>query len=165
MLRLSQEAGRIGSYDWAIGGSHNYWSDEQCRLFGIEPSGGKSISTELWQSIIHPDDLPAVLQKIAEIVETGGSSEIEHRIVGPSGVRWLHGRGQLLREPGKPTRLIGINMDVTERRALEDNLRELTRTLEQRVEQEVAAKEAALEQAGACRENPLDRRTDRWGGP
>ncbi|MEP6836941.1 MAG: ATP-binding protein [Bradyrhizobium sp.] len=144
MLRLSQEAGRIGSYDWAIGGSHNYWSDEHCRLFGIEPSGGKSVSTELWQSIIHPDDLPAVLQKIAEIVETGGSSEIEHRIVGPNGVRWLHGRGQLLREPGKPTRLIGINMDVTERRALEDNLRELTRTLEQRVEQEVSAKEAAL---------------------
>jgi PAS domain-containing protein len=98
MLRLSQEAGRIGSYDWAIGGSHNYWSNEHCRLFGFEPSGGKSIPSELWCSIIHPDDLATVEQKISEIIETGGSSEIEHRIVGPNGVRWLHGRGQLLRE-------------------------------------------------------------------
>jgi PAS domain S-box-containing protein len=144
MLRLSQEAGQIGSYDWAIDGSHNYWSDEHCRLFGVEPSGGKSIPIERWRSIIHPDDLARVEQRIADIFETGGSGDIEHRIQRPDGVRWLYGRGQLLREPGKPTRLIGINMDITERRNLEDNLRELTRTLEQRVEQEVSAKEAAL---------------------
>jgi signal transduction histidine kinase len=58
-------------------------------------------------------------------------------------VRWLYGRGQLVREKGKPTRLIGINMDITERKLLEQELRELTRTLEKRVEQEVAAREAA----------------------
>jgi PAS domain S-box-containing protein len=142
-LRLSQEAGHIGSYDWDIGGGHNHWSDEQCRLHGIEPSGGKPISIELWRSLMYPDDLPAIEQKIAEIIETGGYAELEHRIRGPNGVRWVYSRGQLIREEGKPTRLVGINMDITERRILEDELRELTRTLEQRVEQEVAAKEAA----------------------
>lgn len=142
LLRLSLEAAHIGSYDWQINGGPNLWSDEHCRLFGIEPSGGRSIPTELWREIIHPDDLPMVEQRIAEIIETGGSGEIEHRIRTPRGVRWLYGRGQLLREQGKPTRLIGINMDVTERRVLEDEFRELTRTLEKRVEQEVAAREA-----------------------
>jgi PAS domain S-box-containing protein len=142
LLRLSQEAGHIGSYDWDIGGGHNYWSDEQCRLHGIEPSGGKSIPIAVWRQVIHPDDLAAVESKIREIIERGGSAEIEHRIVRPDGVRWLYGRGQIVREEGKPTRLIGINMDITERRALEDNLRELTRTLEERVQQEVAAREA-----------------------
>lgn len=143
LLRLSQEAAHIGSYDWHIGGGPNLWSDEHCRLFGIEPSGGRSIPTELWQEIIHPDDLPMLEQRIAEIIETGGSGEIEHRIRTARGVRWLYGRGQLVREKGKPTRLIGINMDITERKLLEDELRELTRTLEKRVEQEVAAREAA----------------------
>jgi PAS domain S-box-containing protein len=143
LLRLSQEAGHIGSYDWDIGGGHNYWSDEQCRLHGIEPSGGRSIPIELWRSIMHPDDLPAVEKKISEIIATGGSSEIEHRIRSPNGVRWLYSRGQIVREAGKPTRLVGINMDITERRSLEDSLRELTRTLEQRVEQEVTAREVA----------------------
>ena len=146
MLRLSQEAGHIGSYDWAIGGSHNYWSDEHCRLFGIEPSGGKSIPIEQWRSIVHPDDLAVIEQKISEIIATGGSAEIEHRIQGPNGVRWLYGRGQIVQEKGKPTRLIGINMDITERRNLEDELRELTQTLEQRVKQEVAGREAAQNQ-------------------
>lgn len=74
LLRLSQEAGHIGSYDWDIGGGHNYWSDEQCRLHGIEPSGGKSIPIEAWRRVVHPDDLDAVERKIREIIERGGSS-------------------------------------------------------------------------------------------
>lgn len=143
LLRLSQEAGHIGSYDWGIGGGPNLWSDEQCRLYGIEPSNGRSIPIEVWRNIMHPEDLPVVEQKIAEIIETGGSGEIEHRIRGPNGVRWIYSRGHIVSEQGKPTRLIGINMDITERRTLEDDLRELTRTLEQRVEQEVVAREAA----------------------
>jgi signal transduction histidine kinase len=143
LLRLSQEAGHIGSYDWDIEGGPNLWSDEQCRLHGIEPSGARSITVEEWRSLMHPDDLPMIEQRLADIIETGGSGELEHRIQGPHGVRWIYSRGQIIREPGKPTRLIGINMDITERRKLEDELRELTRTLEQRVEQEVAAREAA----------------------
>ncbi|WP_291861938.1 ATP-binding protein [Bradyrhizobium sp.] len=143
LLRLSQEAGHIGSYDWDIGGGPNLWSDEQCRLHGIEPSGARSISIDEWRNLMHPDDLPVIEQRLADIIETGGSGELEHRIRGPNGVRWIYSRGQIVREPGKPTRLIGINMDITERRKLEDDLRELTRTLEQRVEQEVAAREAA----------------------
>jgi PAS domain S-box-containing protein len=143
LLRLSQEAGHIGSYDFDIGGGPNLWSDEQCRLYGIEPSGGRSIPIEVWRNIVHPEDLARVEQSIAEIIKTGGSGEIEHRICGPNGVRWMYSRAQIVRGPGMPTRLIGINMDITERRALEDDLRELTRTLEQRVEQEVVAREAA----------------------
>ena len=143
LLRLSQEAGHIGSYDWDIGGGPNLWSDEQCRLHGIEPSGARSISIDEWRNLMHPDDLPMIEQNLADIIETGGSGELEHRIRGPNGVRWIYSRGQIVREPGKATRLIGINMDITERRKLEDDLRELTRTLEQRVEQEVAAREAA----------------------
>ena len=113
LLRLSQEAGHIGSYDWDIGGGANLWSDEQCRLYGIEPSGGQSVPTEVWRSIVHPDDLSRVEQSITEIVRTGGSGEIEHRICGPNGVRWMYSRAQIVRGQGKPTRLIGINMDIT----------------------------------------------------
>ena len=143
LLRISQEAAHVGSYDWDIGGGHNYWSDELCRLYGVEPYGGRSVPVEVWRKIMYPEDLPAIEKKILELIETGGSSEFEHRIRGPRGVRWMYTRAQLVREPGKPTRLIGINMDITERRTLEDNLRELSRTLEQRVEQEVSAREAA----------------------
>ncbi len=143
LLRLSQEAAHIGSYDWDIGGGPNLWSDEQCRLHGIEPAGSRSIPVDLWRSLMHPEDLPMLEQRQADIIESGGSGELEHRIRGPNGVRWIYSRGQIVREAGKPTRLIGINMDITERRKLEDDLRELTRTLEQRVEQEVAAREAA----------------------
>ena len=64
---------------------------------------------------MYPDDLPAIENKIAEVIETGGYAELEHRIQGPNGVRWVYSRGRLIREEGKPTRLVGINMDIAER--------------------------------------------------
>ncbi len=69
LLRLSQEAGHIGSYDWDIEGGPNLWSDEQCRLHGIEPSGARSITVDEWRSLMHPDDLAFVEQRIGDIIE------------------------------------------------------------------------------------------------
>jgi signal transduction histidine kinase/ActR/RegA family two-component response regulator len=57
-------------------------------------------------------------------------------------------RAHVLRDQdGSAVRMVGIDMDITERRLLEDELRSLTRTLELRIEQEVAAREAAQARA------------------
>ena len=143
MLRLSQEAGHIGSYEWHLPNGPNYWSDEMCRLHGTEPARGQSVPLEVWRNSIYPDDLAILEERISELLKSGKYSEIEYRVRGPHGVRWLHGRGHVVREDGKPTKLIGINIDVTERREIEDYRRNQTAILEARVAQEVMARELA----------------------
>jgi PAS domain S-box-containing protein len=143
MLRLSQEAGHIGSYEWHLPDGPNYWSDEMCRLHGVEPSRGQSVPLDVWRNAIHPDDLATLEERIIELLRSGNYSEIEYRVQGRDGIRWLHGRGHVVREDGGPKKLIGINIDVTERRAVEDYRRDQTRLLEDRVAQEVAARELA----------------------
>lgn len=143
LLRLSQEAGQIGSWDWDLESNEVRWSDFQFRQFGFEPTGGKPVPVEAWRSLVSPDDLPRLDQTLKSLFDSGNSSEMEYRINLPRGQRWFLSRVHVRRnESGKAVHLLGIDMDITERRALEENLRELNRTLEKRVQEEVAGREA-----------------------
>jgi signal transduction histidine kinase len=97
---------------------------------------------------VHPDDIARAetAMRAAAANETG--AEIEYRIVTPDGIRWMNRRAQLFRDKNSTAvRMIGTDMDVTERRVLEDELRVITRTLETRVQEEVAARQAAQARA------------------
>jgi PAS domain S-box-containing protein len=147
-LQLSQAAGRIGSWDWDIAGDRLYWSDLQCRQFGVDTAARDQVTYETWRRVVHPDDLPAVARKLRAALKDHAEFEIEYRIFSPSGVRWLIGRAHIFADSsGRAARMIGIDMDITDRRVLEDELRELTKTLETRVQQEVAARQAAQARA------------------
>src|SRR6185295_15497403 len=68
----------------------------------------------------------------------GGGMEYrsEYRIIRPSDgqVRWIHVRAEIERAPdGKPLRLVGAHIDITERRRAEEALRRLNETLEQQI--------------------------------
>ena len=144
LLRLSQEAGQIGSWDWNLESNEVRWSDFQFRQFGFVPAAGEPVPIEVWRSLVSSDDLPKLDRALRSLFECGESSEMEYRINLPRGQRWFLSRVHVRRnESGKAVHLLGIDMDITERRILEDNLRELNRTLENRVHEEVAAREAA----------------------
>src|SRR5690606_14972414 len=72
-----------------------------------------------------------VLAALRLALETRGEFESEFRNVQPNGtVRWLRGRGCVLtNEAGKPERLIGVGMDVSERRRMEEELRQQAQDL------------------------------------
>ena len=143
LLRLSQQVGRIGSWDWHLGTNTSHWSDQQYRLFGIEPRGGQPLSPEAWRAMVHPDDHDRIEQRLRRLIIAGDSDESEYRIFRPDGMRWIFTRAHAIRNSrGKAERLIGVDIDITERRATEDELRDLTRNLETRVQEAVAAREA-----------------------
>jgi PAS domain S-box-containing protein len=86
-----------------------------------------------WQSLVHDDDRAAWQRGIEECGE-GRSDlfELEFRVRAKDGsFRWIHSRGQVVREDGRPVRLIGVGMDVTERRRAEEDREELQRQLHQ----------------------------------
>ena len=78
---------------------------------------------ESWRTI-HPDDAPRLMEMRRRLLETGGRVETEFRMVRPDGVeRMLFVRGELLRDAaGKPQRIVGTALDVTERKQVEDEL-------------------------------------------
>src|SRR5439155_13230262 len=71
---------------------------------------------------IHPDDRESVRETIGRAMKSGADFSILNRSIRPDGtVRWLSGLGRIHLGPhGEPVRGVGISLDVTERRTLEE---------------------------------------------
>ncbi len=122
--QLAMAAGRMVSWDWEVAtgrviSSHG-WED----LHGI-PAGTFSGTFEAYQNDIHVDDREAVVRSIRLAVEDAMEHHVEYRVVWPNGsIHWIEARGKVLRDDfGKPIRMIGIFMDIQERKQSEQLLR------------------------------------------
>ena len=80
-----------------------------------------------WAQVIHPDDLPAVIADLeGDLAAERGSTVSEYRVIHKDGTeRWLLDRAVFVRdEQGSPSELIGLVIDISDRRAVEQALRE-----------------------------------------
>ncbi|HUF56743.1 MAG TPA: PAS domain-containing protein [Thermohalobaculum sp.] len=123
-LRLAQEMTGVGTFEWNIRGDVNAWSPEIERLYGIE-EGSFAGTYEAWAARVHPDDLAAAEEAVRAALEDG-ELRAEWRAVRPDGrTVWIEARGIVERdETGRPLRMLGANIDATERRVAETALRE-----------------------------------------
>ena len=125
-LEQAQEVAHIGSWIAELDGSNRIgWSAESHRIFGVPP--GKFEGTvDAFYACLHQDDRDAVRAASRAAVEGGVPYDIEHRVLRPDGtVRWVHEQANILRDAhGRPRRMIGTVQDVTDRRQLEDQLRQ-----------------------------------------
>ena len=112
-LNLAAESAGAGlwSLDLATG---RYWTTDQAKeTFGFGPDEEVTLDRVLEATL--PEDRAVIRQAIDEVVATGGLGRVEYRIVRPDGsLRWLASRGRLHREPGRPSYVMGVTMDVTE---------------------------------------------------
>jgi len=129
-LNLAQKAARIGSFEWNIQTNVNIWSEEIEAIYGLPP-GSFGGSHEAWLERVHPEDRQRAEQDVYRAFVDGEFSS-EWRTVWPDGgVRWLQAQGKVFFDKaGQPLRLVGINMDVTERKRAEEELRASERRLE-----------------------------------
>ncbi len=122
-LNLAQKASQAGSFEWNLRTNAVIWSEETEAIFGLAP-GSFGGSYEDWTRCVHPEDLSRAEQELGRaIVDGEGASE--YRVAWPDGsVRWIQARGKVFfDEAGEPLRWIGINMDVTERKRMEESFR------------------------------------------
>jgi two-component system, cell cycle sensor histidine kinase and response regulator CckA len=125
-LEQAQEVAHVGSWVAELDGSdHAGWSAETHRIFGLPPGAFNGTAAAFYEHV-HPDDRDAVLAAGQAAIQEGRPFDIEHRIVRPDGtVRFVHERGTAVRDAqGKPLRMIGTVQDITDRRLLEDQLRQ-----------------------------------------
>ncbi len=123
-FELAMRATRDAVWEWNCVTGETYWSQSAFALMWHEP-GQVTPSFARWLERVHPDDLPA-LQADTERLFAGDQLtwESEYRIVGPDGVtRHVLDRRLVVRDDGgRPLRLIGAFVDVSERKLLEDQL-------------------------------------------
>jgi PAS domain S-box-containing protein len=127
ILQLVHKIGKIGHWDWNSLTDENNWSPEIEALYGLPP-GGFEGSYQAWAKLLHPDDLPKAEDDVRRALETGEYFS-EFRVIWPDGsVHWLETRAQVFRDRhDRPVRIMGVNMDITERKRQEEALRDADR--------------------------------------
>jgi PAS domain S-box-containing protein len=124
-LRLALEAGRMGTWEWDIPTQRVAWSPGLELIHGLRP-GTFPGTFEAFQADIHPEDRERVLASVQNALETGNDYRVEYRLALPGGVeRWVEARGKLFQDEfGRPSRMMGICMDITDRQLAARALRE-----------------------------------------
>ncbi len=130
-LRLAQQAAHIGTFEWNLQTGTSTWTPQLEALYGLAP--GEFGRTQCaWEQLIHPDDRARAVSLMGQAFKTGKPTEGEWRVVWPDGsLHWLAGRWRLLKNgAGMPLRMIGINLDITDRKRAEEELRRQQTKLE-----------------------------------
>ena len=123
-LRLALEAGRMGVWDWNIRTNELNWSDSLERLHGLAP-GQFDGTFEGCQKLIHADDRAMVHNALQQAVKDRSGYDIEFRNVWPNGsIHWIGSKGKVYAgADGQPGRMIGVGMDMTQRKRSEQTAR------------------------------------------
>lgn len=117
-LELAQRAGKIGTFEWRIPEDRNIWSEQLEELYGM-PHGSFGGRLKDWQKVVDPSDI----KRVHRILERAFRNheryfESEWRIILPGQkIRNIYAKAEIFySRDGKPMRMVGINMDITERR-------------------------------------------------
>ena len=123
-FRFAQKAASIGTFDAIVETGSNAWTPELEAIHGLPP-GGFSGTQKAWEDLVHPDDRPKVWQATRESLETGAPAEEEWRVIWPDGtLHWVAGRWQVFKDAaGEHRHVMGINVDITDRKNIEEALR------------------------------------------
>ncbi|TAJ72790.1 MAG: PAS domain S-box protein [Phenylobacterium sp.] len=120
-LKGAQALSRIGSFTWDVEADAQDWSDENFRIWEFDPSSAPTMPKVL--DVIHPEDVSAAGQAIAEGRRSGQDFEISYRIVTKSGaVKHLHTIASRVPEISERLVYIGSTQDVTATKLAEAEL-------------------------------------------
>ncbi|MEG3088305.1 PAS domain S-box protein [Sphingomonas sp. PB4P5] len=150
--RLAAKATNDAIWDWNLATNRVDWNEAIMVLFGyaehqVEPTG------DWWIGNIHPDDRDRIDTDIHAVIDgAGGQWTAEYRFRRADGTfADVFDRGHVFRdEDGRPVRMIGAMLDLTDRKRAEKDLWELNETLETRVSErtaELVAAQDALRQS------------------
>jgi len=131
-LSLAAKAALVGSYSYDVGTDTMQVSEGYAAVHGL-PAGTVATTRSEWQARAHPDDLARVENtRKRAFRERRTEYDIEYRIVrAESEVRWIESRSFISYDlAGIPRRVIGVNIDITQRKRLGEMLAERNAQLE-----------------------------------
>ena len=123
-LQVVMASGRSVGWEWDLASGRDYWYGDLQTMFGI-PSDKWSGQLDEFFHYVHPDDRQHVSQAVTDARINHKPHEAEFRVVRQDGaVRWVTATGSFhYAKGGKPERMLGMAVDITERKQVEEGLR------------------------------------------
>lgn len=125
-LQLALEAASDGIWDWDIPSGKTYFSPRYFTMLGYEPDELEQ-SFATWEALLHPDDKERTTAKVFAHIERGQPFDVEFRLrTKAGGWHWVLGRGKIMErdQEGRPRRMVGIHVDIHERKLMQERLKE-----------------------------------------
>ena len=137
-LSLAADAASVGLWSLNLS-TGRFWLTKKSReLFGLAED--EVVDFERIVNFGHPEDRNLLRQWVKEVAESKKEGKVEYRIIRHDSIRWMVSRGRVqYKVSGKPDCLMGVSVDITERKSLENDLRAQLRQIEnlkQRLERE-----------------------------
>ncbi|HHE38902.1 MAG TPA: PAS domain S-box protein, partial [Candidatus Cloacimonetes bacterium] len=119
-LAQAQQIAHLGSWEWDIEKSIDFWSEEIFRIYGL-PYEKSGISYKTFLNSVHPEDRDFVKNSVNAALYEKKPYSIDHRIIRANGEeRYVHELGEVVFDKtGKPVKMIGTTQDITERKHAE----------------------------------------------
>lgn len=121
LLRMAEEAGRVGRYVWEFATGCARVSPVYLDVTGL-PDNLQILPIEAWEATLHPDDLEATLEYLKQaFARQAPYASSVYRVVHPDGtIHWIEARGKVSYDAeGRPVRMVGVNLDITEHKLAE----------------------------------------------
>jgi len=152
-LELAGKAALVGSFAIDVDAAWEDFASNRmqvspgfCAIYGL-PEATTETSVGDWRSQVHPDDLPQFLEHRRQVfAQLRREHHAEFRIVRPCGtIRWIETRSYIeYDQAGRAKRLVGVNIDATERKRAEEARMILNAELDHRVKNALATVSAVV---------------------
>jgi PAS domain S-box-containing protein len=121
VLRLAQEAGGIGIFEWDLKTGTVHVSPAFAELYGLPP-GTEAVPANRFAELVHPEDRGRLATSSDQSLDKG-MELTEYRVLAPGGTRWVARRGTVMRNgAGAAERVVGAVYDLTARKDQEAQL-------------------------------------------
>jgi PAS domain S-box-containing protein len=147
-LAMAGKVGRVGSYAYDVNAEKLQVSEGYAALHGL-PEGTTEIALGEWQARVHPEDLDRVQGVHNQAVaDKQRDYSVEYRIVRSNGeVRWTERRCSIVYDgDARPQRVVGVSIDITERKQAEKQRNMLNAELDHRVKNALATVSSVISQ-------------------
>ncbi|HEX3009487.1 MAG TPA: PAS domain S-box protein, partial [Bacteroidales bacterium] len=136
-LALALDASQDGLWDWNLITNEAYYNPTYSRMLGYNPLELQPLR-ETWKNLLHPEDVSRSIRSITEAIVNSDAYDIEFRLRKKDGAwLWVRSRGKVVKRDscGKATRMAGSHIDISERKASEDEREKLIAELEAKNEE------------------------------
>jgi len=125
-LTLATRAGGVGIWEFNVTENVLIWDEQMFRLYGIAPDLSSG-AFDAWRAGVHPDDQQRTDDEIQHALRGEGDFDTEFRVVWSDGtIHYIRALAVVERDDGgRPTRMVGTNWDITERKRGEEKLKQV----------------------------------------
>ncbi|MEE4377451.1 MAG: PAS domain-containing protein [Candidatus Competibacteraceae bacterium] len=132
-LDLILKFGRIGTWDWLVASDQLIWNETHYYLLGYAPDEIEP-TYQIWRNSVHPDDIERIESMLQQALATQTPFTVEYRILPANNqpLRWVYSEGHgIYDEAGQVTRVVGLLIDINERKQAEIALQQSEARLRQ----------------------------------